>query len=72
MIGLAWLASSEPALRDVRDVRGALGEGYTRDMLKSAAKKKAIWGFVEGIETRGGDIDDLVVTRSGGVLALDS
>lgn len=69
MIGLAWLASSQPAMRYVR---GALGEDNTRDMLKAAARKRTIWGFVEGITTRGGDVDHLVVTRSGGVLAIDS
>lgn len=68
MVGVIWLASSQTA---VLNLRGALGEDNTTEVLKSA-RRKAIWGFVTGVETGGGDIDHLVVTRSGGVLAIDS
>ncbi|WP_028645061.1 nuclease-related domain-containing protein [Nocardioides sp. URHA0020] len=68
MVGVMWLASSQKA---VQYLRGALGEDNTTDVLK-AAQRNAVWGFVTGMETGGGDIDHLVVTRSGGVLAIDS
>jgi hypothetical protein len=68
MVGTMWLASSP---RAIQYLRGALGEDNTTDVLKSA-RRGSIWGFVTGVETRGGDVDHLVVTRSGGVLAIDS
>ena len=65
---LMWLTSSPKA---IHYLRGAFGEDNTTDVLKSA-RRTTIWGFVAGVETLGGDIDHLVVTRSGGVLAIDS
>src|SRR4051794_3911069 len=40
MVGLMWLASSQPA---ILYLRGALGEDNTTDILK-AARRHAIWG----------------------------
>jgi hypothetical protein len=68
MVGLGWLASSQPA---ILYLRGAFGEDNTTEVLK-AARRKSVWGFVASMAVIGGDIDHLVVTRSGGVLAIDS
>ena len=65
---MIWLASSPDA---INYLRGALGEDNTEDVLK-AARRTSIWGFVAGVTIDGGDIDHLVVTRTGGVLAMDS
>lgn len=53
-------------------LRGAWGEDNTSELLKTAKRRKIVWGFVQSIATRGGDIDHIVVTRAGGVLAVDS
>jgi hypothetical protein len=53
-------------------VRGAWGEENTRFALQSAKRKKLIWGWVDSITVEAGDIDHLVITRAGGVLAIDS
>ena len=50
---------------------GQWGEQNTRDCLKSARRWRRIYGFVDSLEVRGGDVDHLVLTPSG-VLALDS
>jgi hypothetical protein len=68
MVGLMWLASSQPA---ISYLRGTLGEDNTTEILK-AARRRSIWGFIASMETSGGDIDHVVVTRQGGVLAIDS
>ena len=56
----------------IHQVRGAWGEDFTRDELVRARRKRLIWGWVDSVTVQGGDIDHLVVTRSGGLLALDS
>ena len=53
-------------------MRGAWGEENTRDQLRRAQHKKLIWGWVDSVAVEFGDIDHLVVTRSGGLLAIDS
>lgn len=53
-------------------LRGAWGEENTRTELERAKRKKLIWGWVDSVTVQGGDIDHLVVTRSGGLLAIDS
>ncbi len=53
-------------------LRGAWGEENTRDQLRKAQHKKLIWGWVDSVAVAFGDIDHLVVTRSGGLLAIDS
>jgi hypothetical protein len=50
---------------------GQWGEQNTRDCLKSARRRRHIYGFVDNLEVRGGDVDHLVLAPSG-VLALDS
>lgn len=58
--------------RAVHQVRGAWGEDFTRDELRRARRKKLIWGWVDSVTVDGGDIDHLVVTKSGGIVAIDS
>jgi hypothetical protein len=68
-IAISFLANSRTAMWNLR---GALGESNTSEVLKAAKKHQVLWGYVEGAATSGGDIDHLVVTRRGGVLAIDS
>lgn len=56
----------------IHQVRGAWGEDFTRDELGRARRKKLIWGWVDSVTVEGGDIDHLVVTKAGGVVAIDS
>jgi hypothetical protein len=53
-------------------VRGAWGEENTTSELKSARRKRLIWGWVDSISLQAGDLDHLVVTRHGGLVAIDS
>lgn len=53
-------------------VRGAWGEDNTRDELRRAKRKKLVWGWIDSLELKVGDIDHLVVTRRGGLVAVDS
>src|SRR5262245_20436625 len=50
---------------------GQWGEQNTRDVLRSARRRRLIYGSVDNLEVRGGDVDHLVLTRTG-ALALDS
>lgn len=56
----------------VHQMRGNLGETNTRDELRHAKRRRLIWGWVDSITVSGGDIDHLVITRHGGVIAIDS
>lgn len=56
----------------VHQLRGAWGEENTQDLLKRARRKRLIWGWVDSISLNYGDIDHLVVTRHGGLVAIDS
>ena len=56
----------------VRHLRGAWGEENTRTELESAKRRRLIWGRVDSITLERGDLDHVVVTRCGGVLAIDS
>ncbi|WP_231252646.1 nuclease-related domain-containing protein [Nocardioides furvisabuli] len=53
-------------------VRGAWGEDNTRDELRRAKRKKLVWGWIDSLGLQVGDIDHLVVTRRGGLVAVDS
>jgi hypothetical protein len=50
---------------------GQWGEQNSRDALRSARRRRYIYGFLDNLEIQGGDVDHLVLTP-GGVLALDS
>lgn len=69
IVHTAFLAHDPDA---IRHVRGAWGEDNTRDELQRAKRKKLIWGWVDSLPLQHGDIDHLVVTRNGGLLAIDS
>jgi len=56
----------------IHQLRGSLGESNTRDELKRAQRRRIIWGWVDSIAVQGGDIDHLVITRQGGLVAVDS
>jgi hypothetical protein len=56
----------------VGQLAGAWGEENTRDLLRRAKRKRIIWGWIDGIATAAGDIDHLVVTGRGGLVAIDS
>lgn len=51
---------------------GAWAEDNTRDALKSAKRKRRVLGWVDNLETLSGDVDHLVIARSGALLSLDS
>lgn len=65
----AFLAHEREA---VWQLRGAWGEEATRDELRRAKRKRLIWGWVDSVSLRAGDLDHLVVTRNGGLIAIDS
>lgn len=56
----------------IRHLRGAWGEEDTRSELSAAKRRRIIWGWVDSISLRGGDLDHVVVTRNGGVVVIDS
>lgn len=56
----------------VWQLRGAWGEENTRSELQKAKRRGVVWGWVDSITLQGGDLDHVVVTRSGGIVALDS
>jgi len=56
----------------VRHLRGAWGEENTRTELEAAKRRRLVWGWVDSIILQRGDLDHVVVTRRGGVLAIDS
>lgn len=68
-VAIAFLTNSRTA---IWNLRGAMGESNTSEVLKTARKQHAVWGYIESVAVTGGDIDHLVVTRAGGVLAIDS
>lgn len=72
---LVWLLFSMFLAADgtaIHHLRGAWGEESTRDQLRRAKRKGSIWGWVDSVGLQAGDIDHLVVTRAGGILAIDS
>jgi hypothetical protein len=65
----AFLAHDQ---RAIGHLRGAWGEDNTRSELERARRKRVIWGWVDSVTLQAGDIDHLVVTRAGGLVAIDS
>ena len=65
----AFLANDGEA---IRHLRGAWGEDNTRSELGIAKRRRLIWGWVDSITLQNGDIDHLVVTRRGGLVAIDT
>lgn len=56
----------------VNQLRGAWGEDNTRSELQRAKRKGHVWGWVDSIQLERSDIDHLVVTKRGGLVAIDS
>lgn len=56
----------------IGQLRGAWGEESTRTELERARRKGLIWGWVDSVTLQAGDIDHLVVTKSGGLVAIDT
>jgi hypothetical protein len=69
LLHVAFLTSDGQA---ILHLRGAWGEDSTREELRRAKRKGLVWGWVDSIGLQYGDIDHLVVTRSGGLVAVDS
>lgn len=65
----AFLAHDREA---IWHLRGAWGEENTRSELQRAKRRRLIWGWVDSISLQVGDLDHLVVTRRGGLVAIDS
>lgn len=68
-IHAAFLTNNREA---IWQLRGAWGEEATRDELRRAKRKRLIWGWVDSIGLQAGDLDHIVVTRNGGLVAVDS
>lgn len=56
----------------MNQLAGAWGEDNTADELRRAKRRRLIWGWVNNVETGSGDVDHLVITRHGGLVAIDS
>lgn len=69
LLHTAFLAHDAEA---IWHVRGAWGEDNTRDELRRAKRRRVVWGWVDSLALPVGDIDHLVVTRRGGLVAVDS
>lgn len=69
LLHAAFLANDGQA---IWHLRGAWGEDNTRSELQRAKRKRVIWGWVDSINLQAGDLDHLVVTRNGGLVAIDS
>ncbi|GAB2874491.1 hypothetical protein [Nocardioides pacificus] len=76
LVAIAWHALNSSFLALDREalwhVRGAWGEENTRSELQRARRRRLIWGWVDSINLRAGDLDHVVVTRRGGLVAVDS
>ena len=69
ILNSAFLAHDREA---IWHVRGAWGEDNTRNELLRAKRRRLIWGWVDSINLQAGDLDHVVVTRGGGLVAIDS
>lgn len=65
----AFLAHDREA---IWHIRGAWGEDNTRSELQRAKRRRLVWGWVDSINLQAGDLDHVVVTRRGGLVAIDS
>ena len=71
-IGTIWTTFLAHERDGILHLRGSWGEDFTKDELERARRKKLVWGWVDSVTLQNGDIDHLVVTRSGGLVAIDS
>lgn len=56
----------------IHQLRGTYGENNTREELTMAKRTGLIWGWVDSVTVESGDVDHLVVTKQGGLVAIDS
>lgn len=68
-VNSAFLAHERGA---VLQLRGAWGEDNTRSELQRAKRRRLVWDWVDSITLQAGDLDHVVITRSGGIVVLDS
>lgn len=69
LVNSAFLAHEGAA---VWQLRGAWGEENTRSELQKAKRRRVVWGWVDSITLQVGDLDHVVLARSGGIVVLDS
>lgn len=69
LLDSAFLAHDREA---IWHVRGAWGEENTRSELERAKRRRLVWGWVDSINLQAGDLDHVVVTRRGGLVAIDT
>ncbi|WP_137295363.1 hypothetical protein [Nocardioides dongxiaopingii] len=69
LVHVAHLAFDREA---IWHVRGAWGEDNTRSELQRAKRRRLVWGWVDSITFQAGDLDHVVITRTGHLLAIDS
>jgi hypothetical protein len=69
LINSAFLAHERGA---ILQLRGAWGEDNTRSELQKAKRHRLVWEWVDSITLQAGDLDHVVITRSGGIVVLDS
>lgn len=68
-VSTSFFANAQAA---IHQLRGAWGEDNTRGEVQRAKRKGYVGGSIDGIELQIGDLDHFVVTRLGGLVAIDS
>ena len=72
LLATLLLCAFHASTGSIWQMAGAWGEDSTTDELRKAKRRGLIWGFVNGVATSTGDVDHVVVTKRGGVVAVDS
>jgi hypothetical protein len=72
LLATALLCAFHASTGSIWQMAGVWGEDSTTDELRKAKRRGLIWGFVNGVATSTGDVDHVVVTKRGGVVAVDS
>ncbi len=72
LLATGLLCAFHASTGSIWQMAGAWGEDSTTDELRKAKRRGLIWGFVNGVATSTGDVDHVVVTKRGGVVAVDS
>ena len=72
LLATALLCAFHASTGSIWQMAGAWGEDSTTDELRKAKRRGLIWGFVNGVATSTGDVDHVVVTKRGGIVAVDS
>ena len=72
LLATLLLCAFHASTGSIWQMAGAWGEDSTTDELRKAKRRGLIWGFVNGVATSTGDVDHVVVTKRGGIVAVDS